>query len=127
MLLQYYRLFPIRGFRITCCIVLGMVVIYSIWTVFGNMFICRPVALFWDKTLKGTCVNEFAMWFTNAGINIASDFVIILLPMPVLSKLNLPRPQKRALIVVFALGGLYVDPLCHQIVNLELNFTTVSA
>lgn len=65
-----------------------------------------PVAYFWDKAIKGGhCMNEYAVWFTNAGVNIVTDFAIIILPMPVLRSLNLPLKQKRGLILVFTLGG----------------------
>lgn len=46
------------------------------------------------------------MWFTNAAINIATDFIIILLPMPVIKSLQLARRQKLALYVIFAIGGM---------------------
>jgi hypothetical protein len=66
-----------------------------------------PVAYFWDKTIKGGhCMNQYAVWFTNAAVNIVTDFAIIILPMPVLRSLDLPLKQKRALMLVFALGGL---------------------
>jgi hypothetical protein len=46
------------------------------------------------------------MWFTNAAINITTDFAIIVLPMPVIRRLQLGRRQKSALIGIFAVGGL---------------------
>ena len=46
------------------------------------------------------------MWFTNAAINIATDFAIVILPIPIIKSLNLPRRQKQALIGIFAIGGL---------------------
>ncbi|KAJ4351714.1 uncharacterized protein N0V89_007057 [Didymosphaeria variabile] len=46
------------------------------------------------------------MWFTNAAINILTDFAIIILPIPVIRNLNLARRQKLALIGIFAVGGI---------------------
>jgi hypothetical protein len=43
---------------------------------------------------------------TNAGINIVTDFALIILPIPVIQSLNLGRRQKIALISIFAVGGL---------------------
>lgn len=106
ILVQYLRLFPTRRFRIVCYVVLGIVTAYGVWTLFGNIFICTPVEFFWNKSLpNGSCLNQFTVWFTNAGVNIVQDFVILVLPMPVLRSLSIPKGQKRALMVVFALGG----------------------
>jgi hypothetical protein len=41
-------------------------------------------------------------------MNIATDLTLLILPMPLLSQLHLPRRQKVALLGVFALGGLLV-------------------
>jgi hypothetical protein len=61
MLLQYLRIFPTRGFRIACIVILGIVIVYSFWTVFSSIFACTPIALFWNKTLTGHCINQYAM------------------------------------------------------------------
>lgn len=46
------------------------------------------------------------LWFSNASMHIATDIVILLIPIPALSGLELPQRQKMALISIFALGGL---------------------
>lgn len=43
--------------------------------------------------------------FANSGLNIVTDVATATLPLPVLNNLELPRRQKRALMLVFALGG----------------------
>lgn len=87
--------------------VMGVVAIYGLWTLVGSIFLCYPVAFFWDKTFaNGKCLNQEAIWFSNASVNIAQDVVILFLPMAVLKSLDIPSKQKRALIVVFGLGGL---------------------
>ncbi|OCK75392.1 hypothetical protein K432DRAFT_337541, partial [Lepidopterella palustris CBS 459.81] len=106
ILIQYLRIFTIKQFRIACWSVLAFVIAFSTWTFFGSIFECVPVAYFWDKTIPGGhCMNQYAVWFTNASVNIATDFTIIILPMPVLKGLKLPMKQKRALVCIFALGG----------------------
>ncbi|KAF2197508.1 hypothetical protein GQ43DRAFT_402891 [Delitschia confertaspora ATCC 74209] len=104
ILLQYNRVFQTKKFRLTCNLVLLAVIVYSIWTVFGSIFACYPIKAFWTKE-RATCIDQFAMWFTNAGINILTDLVIIILPMPVIRRLNLAKKQKGALIGIFAVGG----------------------
>ncbi|KAJ6283258.1 hypothetical protein J3E71DRAFT_214907 [Bipolaris maydis] len=104
MLLQYRRIFPTKAFQIANWITMAVVICYTIWTVFSSIFACIPVRAFWTKE-KATCINQFAMWFTNAGINIMTDFAIILLPIPVIRGLNLGKRQKIGLISIFAVGG----------------------
>lgn len=105
ILLQYHRVFPTRKFQVVCWCLFAVVVGYTIWTVFGSIFACVPVQAFWTKE-RARCIDQFAMWFTNAAINIMTDFAIILLPMPVIRRLQLGKRQKSALIGIFAVGGL---------------------
>jgi hypothetical protein len=84
---------------------IAVVVAYTLWTVFASIFACVPVSAFWTRE-KASCINQYAMWFTNAAINIATDFLIILLPIPVIKNLNLGRRQRIGLIAIFAVGGL---------------------
>jgi hypothetical protein len=107
MLLQYLRIFTTKVFRVWCWSLFAFLIAYTVWTFFGSIFLCYPVAYFWDKTIEGgKCMNQFAAWFTNASLNIVTDFAIVILPMPVLKNLNLPTRQKRSLMLVFTLGGL---------------------
>jgi hypothetical protein len=107
ILIQYLRIFVNRRFFIVCMVALGIVTIYGTWTFFGSIFLCTPVPFFWDKSITGgKCLNQFAVWFTNGGVNIAQDFAILVLPMPLLRNLQIPKGQKRALVAIFALGGV---------------------
>lgn len=82
------------------------VFLYSLMTVLVTVFLCVPVEKIWRPDVPGVCLNRMAVWCTNAALNIVTDFVIILLPMPALKQLRLPKYQKRAVILVFAVGGL---------------------
>ena len=113
ILLQYLRIFPHHLFRISCFIMIGIVAIYTCWTVFSAIFACWPISYFWTQIVNpkgGHCLDRFAVWFANAGLNIATDFATGLLPLRVLKDLEMPKRQRIALMVVFGLGGLYVYP-----------------
>ena len=85
---------------------MAVVVAYAFWTVFSSIFGCKPIQAFWTLKQPFHCLDQYAVWFVNGGMNILTDLAIIMLPMPVISKLNLPRGQKHALIAIFAIGGL---------------------
>ncbi|OJJ62062.1 hypothetical protein ASPSYDRAFT_76022 [Aspergillus sydowii CBS 593.65] len=108
ILFQYLRIFPSYRFCIICYIVLGVVILYATWAIVSGFVNCVPVAKFWDRKISGTCLSFEAVWFFNASMNIATDLTLLILPMPLLSQLHLPRRQKVALLGVFALGGLVV-------------------
>ncbi|KAI9045276.1 PTH11-like integral membrane protein [Aspergillus affinis] len=108
ILFQYLRIFPGHGFRIACYITMAIVAIYSTWAVVSGYVNCVPVAKFWNHEIPGSCLSFEAIWFFNASMNIATDLALLIMPMPLLSHLQLPRIQKLALMTVFAIGGLVV-------------------
>ncbi|GJP94586.1 PTH11-like integral membrane protein [Aspergillus niger] len=108
ILFQYLRIFPDRRFRLACWIVFGIVATYGTWAVVSGFLNCVPVAKFWNRNISGYCLSFEAVWFFNASMNIATDTTLLILPMPLLSQLQLPRMQKFALMGVFAIGGLVV-------------------
>ncbi|KAB8257293.1 hypothetical protein BDV32DRAFT_160670 [Aspergillus pseudonomiae] len=109
ILFQYLRIFPDRRFRIACWVVMGVVALYGTWAVVSAFVNCVPVAKFWDRTIAGSCLSFEAVWFFNASMNIVTDVTLLIMPMPLLSQLQLPRLQKFALMGVFAIGGLLVS------------------
>ncbi|CZR57597.1 uncharacterized protein PAC_07486 [Phialocephala subalpina] len=69
------------------------------------VLVCVPAAHWWDSAhASGICIPEKPLWFANASLNIVTDVGIILLPMPVISTLVLPRKKKFGLYFIFALG-----------------------
>lgn len=104
IVLQYRRLFfqPILQ-RIT----LGILLALSAWGITLSIMlplVCLPVESFWNPSVPGRCMNFETVWYTMAGVNVATDFILFFLPIPVISSLHLPRRQKLMLLVVFGLG-----------------------
>ncbi|KAL4955772.1 hypothetical protein BDW69DRAFT_204170 [Aspergillus filifer] len=101
----YLRIFPTPQFIFAARIVLSVIAIYGLWTVISAFLNCLPVASFWDSEVKGKCIPKAFLWFFNGGWNIATDLAILILPIPVLSRLRLPKRQRVGVILVFATGG----------------------
>ncbi|GFF83700.1 hypothetical protein IFM61392_08953 [Aspergillus lentulus] len=104
ILLLYLRIFAIPRFVLTSRIALGVISIYGLWCVLSAILNCIPVSAFWDSTIQGNCISRKFLWFFNASLNIVTDLVILIMPIPVLSRLHLPQKQKFGVIVVFAAG-----------------------
>ncbi|KAM0426331.1 hypothetical protein ACHAPT_008372 [Fusarium lateritium] len=105
-LLHYYRLMSVSNMR---NVYLGAIIIVALWgTSQGIMAFlqCVPLKAVWDPRVKAWCrPHQTALWFINGVINIVSDFAILILPLPVIWKLqNLPTSQKIILSGIFGLG-----------------------
>jgi hypothetical protein len=98
-----------KDYRVILIFTLVAVIITGLYMVFSAFFFCTPVRAFWNRSIPDAyCLPEAVIWPLNAGIQISTDVWLVILPMPVLFRLRLPRRQKCALIFVFALGVLYI-------------------
>lgn len=104
--MQYFRVFPTQRMRVVCWIMISILGIYGTWAVMSAFLNCIPVAKFWDPSIPGSCLSKTALWFSNASMHIATDLAILIIPIPALIAIDLPRRQKFALMIMFALGGL---------------------
>jgi len=107
ILLLYKRIFTYNWARWAIKIVLGLVIATGIWFIASVATACVPLDAFWDWTLflrAQVYCQPPNLWWGNAAIHIAGDLIIVLLPMPILSSLKLPKKQKLALVGVFGLG-----------------------
>ncbi|GAO13632.1 hypothetical protein UVI_02017410 [Ustilaginoidea virens] len=85
---------------------------------------CRPFSQYWAVPPNSTqCSAATNHLITNAVLNISSDLMIILIPMPVFLQSRLALKKKLILTGVFALGGFTVHPLCHPQQVLQLQRT----
>ena len=81
-----------------------LVALWSISQLLVVIFTCSPIHKFWLPETPGTCIPNLPFWYVNAAGNIVTDVIVFVLPLPALSRLNLRKGQKVALIGVFSLG-----------------------
>ncbi|KAF9869840.1 integral membrane protein [Colletotrichum karsti] len=124
ILLLYLRIFVQKYFRVLCYALLSIILAYMIATSASSVWQCNPIPRAWDKSIPGTCISLTMNWYANAGFSIATDILIMALPQHVLWKSKLPTNQKRALMVVFALG-LFVT-ITSVLRMTTLDFSTTS-
>ncbi|KAF4554786.1 Hypothetical protein D9617_3g018540 [Elsinoe fawcettii] len=110
ILFQYRRMFPLPIFQFWLKILFAIIAVYALWAVLGaSIFACWPVQYFWtriDPVVNGACQDALADFLSNAVLHIATDVLILLIPIPVLIKMHLPVRQRISLIVLFTVGGL---------------------
>jgi hypothetical protein len=86
-----------------------LVVAFCFWGCLDFMLMCTPIDALWDKSITdAACLDGRVVYFTSAGFNILTDFILFGLPLPTLSQLQLPRKQKWLLILLFDVKLLYV-------------------
>lgn len=103
---QYYRVFRTPALQRLLQGVFVFLVIYGLWAVLGTIFTCYPVSKYWDFTVQGgKCLDRNAITYANAGINIATDVVLLAIPIPLLKNLQISRKQKYILMGVFFCGA----------------------
>ncbi|KAK6840274.1 hypothetical protein PG995_016028 [Apiospora arundinis] len=120
ILLQYRRIFTQQ---VTQWMSGGLLAFILAWTVTLSVLlplVCYPVEKFWEPALPGSCVDQLAVWYVMAGVNIVTDFAIFIIPLPVIKSLQLPTKQKMLLVVVFGLGLFTCIISCLRIRTLKM-------
>lgn len=124
ILILYLRIFVQRPFRIACWVMIAIIASYGIASTLAAIFQCSPIPRAWDKTIPGHCINITQNWYANAGFSIITDLIILLLPMPIIFSLHLPKSQKISLAFIFALGGFVVFTSVMRMTTLDLSSTS---
>ncbi|KAG9231474.1 hypothetical protein BJ875DRAFT_406887 [Amylocarpus encephaloides] len=121
VLILYLRLATSKRLRIIIWSVMAFVILTSVASVFATIFQCTPIQKAWEvpMTSHGTCINVNSLFYANAGLDIIHDLIIFVLPMKMLYQLQLPKRQKYALIMVFAVGGFVVVTGCIRLYYLQ--------
>ncbi|KAF2707660.1 hypothetical protein K504DRAFT_340924, partial [Pleomassaria siparia CBS 279.74] len=82
---------------------------------------CRPFSQYWAvPTNSVQCSAARNHLITNAVLNISSDMMIIVIPIPILLQARLPKKNKAALMGVFLLG---IFTIFASILNKYYSFT----
>ncbi|KIW42998.1 uncharacterized protein PV06_06487 [Exophiala oligosperma] len=103
---QFLSLFKERKYRISAWFLIAFFAAYDLVTLMVSIFSCTPVRYYWNRSLPGGgCIRFETWWFFSASFCIVSDFVLCILPLPMLKSLHIPRKQKYSLLAVFAVGG----------------------
>jgi hypothetical protein len=71
---------------------------------------CTPVEKIFKPSLPGTCTFQPLLFFVQALFQVATDFVILLPPIPMIWRLNSSVAQKMGFVVLLCTGFAYVLP-----------------
>ena len=70
---------------------------------------CQPFEYYWDRSIPGGhCVDDLLIGYTLTSVNIGTDLIVLVLPIPWLLGMNMAVPKRLAVVGLFVLGSLYV-------------------
>lgn len=85
---------------------MGFMAAHVIAFTLAVIFQCAPISFYWNKEIKGQCVNSNHLAFAGAGFSIFEDFFVMLLPIWVLKDLQMSLKKRIELFFMFAIGSL---------------------
>lgn len=107
VLLLYRRVFlPHRGSVFDNVLRAFMVIcsVYYLTTIIVKIWECTPRAKIWNQSIEGTCINVAALLDTDGVFNTLSDFIILLVPVKALWKLQMKTARKIQVVLLFTVG-----------------------
>ncbi|KAK1674548.1 integral membrane protein [Colletotrichum godetiae] len=126
--LMLQRVFFVRSFKIAARITTGLCVCWMLFTILIGIFICQPVAMNWNPTTPGgKCGDQNAAFAAVGYFDLATDLIILVLPIPMVYNLQLRWPHKVALNIIFGAGALTMIFAALRLKNvLTMDFTDVT-
>lgn len=109
IVLLFRRIFVTRSFKHITAVLL---VILSMWwmaVLLTQIFSCTPVDASWIPPKAETCVDTLMFYNAVTISNVIFDFILLILPMPVVWKLHIDYKKKLQVCGVFLVGTLYVS------------------
>ncbi|QKX60148.1 uncharacterized protein TRUGW13939_07291 [Talaromyces rugulosus] len=107
-ILWLYRRFfsPIRWSLFDILIVSLIVILIGFYgiTSFVKIFECSPRAKIFDKSIPGTCTDVSRLLNTSGMFNTITDYLILLLPVHAVWKLQLTPIKKLYIVLIFTFG-----------------------
>lgn len=86
----------------------GIVVctLLNIGLLLGTVFFCIPVDKAWNDALDGHCSDPALLSYLTGACNVFFDIYVLLVPVPMVWKLNMGKRRKMSLAAVFGIGIL---------------------
>ncbi|KAF5854060.1 hypothetical protein GGP41_006835 [Bipolaris sorokiniana] len=119
ILVFYQRLDPRRRTRLIVYFLMAWVLALSIMTFFSFVLTCIPTYIFWDLAAQAknpekcmSLTTRQIFYNINNVMNIMQDLAIYLVPVLIVSNLQMPRAQKFALAALLGVGLVAVAAGC---------------
>jgi hypothetical protein len=105
ILVFYMNIFTVRPFRIASQVMLGIVISWTISFFLANLLQCIPVTPLIEPFYENNCINGLPIWYGMAISDVIMDFMILIMPIPIVFHLQVPMKQRFGIIGIFLLGA----------------------
>jgi hypothetical protein len=103
----YLHVFTDSIYRKICWFLAGLLIANCVASAVTGFLICTPLNYFWDRRIPGGhCLNITAYLRWIGVNNIVTDVAMLLLPLPIIRKLQISRNLKIGLTFTFATGSM---------------------
>lgn len=108
ILCLYLRIFNWKGsMRLAAWMIFTITAMTSVSLFVAACFQCRPLAFWWDKTIKGGSCFDIQLFFHVQSLpGFILDLAIMALPLKTIWNLKLPLIKRLALVGVFVIASL---------------------
>lgn len=121
ILILYLRLFAVnRKFRYITWSMMFFVCGYLTANLWTQIFGCSPRSKYWNPDTPGRCINYTKSGLAYGSMNILSDLLIFILPLPMVWRLKLSIQEKVGVSIIFMSGAMYANQ--HLLFHAMLNF-----
>lgn len=103
----YRRVFsPIRWspFDVSIGLLIVLMILFYTSTTLVKIWECNPRAKIYNPKLPGTCVDISLLLDISGAFNTLTDFIILLLPVKAVWKMNMKLQKKIIVVLVFTFG-----------------------
>lgn len=97
-----YRLIP----SWICQSLLILSVLYGSVIILEIFLICRPMAVDWNASIDGKCGNQIVSYVVLEILGLLLDFIIIMIPIPIIWSLQTNRARRFGILISFSIGIL---------------------
>lgn len=78
--------------------------VFYLIILFLRIFQCTPVAKIWDPFLPGKCHSGVTTLIIASAVNAATDFIVLIIPLVCVFKLQMSRRKKWGVSAIFTCG-----------------------
>lgn len=101
------------------------------------LFGCHPIPKAWNDAIDGHCVDRTAIFMAGAVASIVTDIILLVIPLPVVSKLQMAMRNKVWIYMTLLIGSLYgallasfrinsdSSPNCRSVVTSALRISAI--
>ena len=97
-----------RNLCIVMHVIIGIVTA-AFTLIFGLM--CKPPEGYWDLPKRTECRAIWKNNFAFLAVNVATEVVLLMMPLAIFGRVQLRKSDKAGLIAIFTLFGLWVDTM----------------